>query len=242
MSPYDAEHFLACRDCGVLQPMISHASEWADDALEDALNAYDEFLAGHRAHRTAAFDRQRSETHSDLPLWDPMAMIAFEVTDGHHTYIVSSARQSIEEPRVYRFTPGTLPMQRAAASIDDGDFRRGLDLAFHPHALRPSKVNRFMSVLHALVGQIPPDELEIAFDVADDPALSIARMPDAIYEALLDCCADIFDPWELSRIQEFLHQNRDADGLLAVLVRRSAEVRTPEPALFDASARRGSLD
>lgn len=220
------KHLLACHDCGLLQPLISDASGWTEEALADARGACDEFADDHRTHCTAWFHRLGSETGSDGPLWDPMASIAFEVTDGHDTYVAWSTRQSIEDPRRYRFAPGTLKVQCREAVIDDRDFRRGLDAAFHPHALRPSKVDRLMAVLHELVGQIPPEALEVAFDIADDPALSIARMPDQTYVALLSRCDDIFDPWESSRLQDFLHENRDTDGLLGLVVRHTPDVLT----------------
>ena len=62
--------------------------------------------------------------------------------------------------------------------------------------------------------------MEIAFDAADDPDVSIAGMPDGIYNEILARCAEIFDPWELPRVIDFLRDNRDADGLLALRVRR----------------------
>ena len=224
MNPYDKQNFLGCHDCGVLQPLISDWRGWPAEAIADASNAFDAFVATHRSHCTARLHRHRSDAHSDRPLADPMATIAFEVTDGEHVYLVRSTRQSIEEARAYRFAPGTLTVQNTEAGIDADDFRRGLDLAFHPHALRPSKVDRFLAVLHEIVSKIQAAELEIAFDVADEPALGIARMPEAVYQELLARCAEIFDPWECSRVREFLAENRDADGLLALRVSRQADL------------------
>jgi hypothetical protein len=222
MSLYDNDNFLACRDCGVLQPEIGYSAGWTDGAVEDAVDAYDEFLASHRAHRTARFRRHGAETHADRPLWDPMARIAFEVSDGGDPYTVRSERQAIDQPRVYHFTRGALPPTSVQTTIDAAELCRGLDLAFHPHALRPSKAERLITVMQDLVSQIAPEDVEVAFDVADDPACSIARMPDATYTALHDRCAEIFEPWELSRVQAFLRDNRDVDGLLALRVRRGA--------------------
>ena len=98
--------------------------------------------------------------------------------------------------------------------------RRGLDREFYPQALRPTKLDRFISVLHDVVRHIPPAELEIAFDLADDPAVSIARMPNETYEELLARCIEIFDPWEWPRVSRFLCENRGEDGVLALRVRR----------------------
>lgn len=212
--------FLACRDCGVLQTVLLHASIWSDDMVEDAFRTCDEFLAEHGAHRIAWFQRHGVDCVADRPLWDPMATITFEVSDGQDSYIATSARESIDAERVYRFVPGSLQLRQSQISLDEQSLQRALDLQFYPHALRPTKVARLLSVLHEVVGQINPDDVAIAFDEADDPAVSIGRMPDASFDELLARAAEIFDSWELARITDFLRDNRNEDGLLALRVRR----------------------
>jgi hypothetical protein len=81
-------------------------------------------------------------------------------------------------------------------------------------------LDRFISVVHDIVSHIPPNDLEIAFDDADDPAVSIARMPTESYQELLTRCTEIFDAWEWPRVSRFLRDNRGEDGLLALRVRR----------------------
>jgi len=212
--------FLACHDCGVLQPIAETDAHDSDDAEAAMHEGFEEFLAGHRTHRTARLHRDGSESRSDRPLWDPMATVTFSATDGDLTYVVTAARTSIDAPRVYRFVPGTLTAPNSEVAIDTADLRRGLDLEFHPHALRPTKLDRFLSAVEEIIGHIDPQALDIAFDDADDPAVSVARMPDAAYRQLVGRCTEIFDAWELSRVTHFLHDNRAEDGLLALRVRR----------------------
>ncbi len=214
------EDLLACRDCQLLQPAVDDSPTHRDELTQDAVDAQNEFIARHAAHHLARFRRHGSESHADRPLWDPMATITFEVTDGDRIYVATCARQSIDAPRVYRFAPGSLEVHNAEVSVDVGDLRRGLDLQFYPHAIRPTKVERLVAILCDLVGHVAPDELQIAFDTSEDPAVSIARMPDTVYETLVACCADIFDAWELERVHVFLSNNREEDGLLALRVRR----------------------
>jgi hypothetical protein len=128
---------------------------------------------------------------------------------------------------VYRFAPGTLDSVGAAILVDDKDLRRGLDLEFYPHALRLGKLERFVLAVREVVSHLNPEELPIAFDDADDPMVSVSRMPDPSYQELLARCTEIFDPTELDTVSKFLRDNRDEDGLLALRIRR--ELR----ALFD---------
>ena len=211
---------IACRDCSVLQPVACVRSTGADDAAEAWREAYRQFLAEHRAHDLTWFARHGDELASDRVLWDPMATVTFEVTDGQRTYVATGSRTSLEEPRVYRFAPGTLDSVGAAILVDDTDLRRGLDLEFYPHALRLGKLDRFVLAVREVVSHLNPEELPIAFDDADDPMVSVARMPDQSYEELLARCTEIFDPAEIDTVSKFLRDNRDEDGLLALRVRR----------------------
>ncbi len=220
MNIYGKHDFLGCHDCAVLHAVAHNSGMRHDEAGEEALQAYQEFIGSHAGHRTAAFYRCNAEAHADRPLWDPMATITFEVTDGQDQYLVRSARLSIDEPREYHFTRGSLAMQSTAIAIDDGDVRRGLDREFYPHVLRPTKLDRFVSVLRTVISRINPDELAIAYDAADDPAVSVAPMPDATSQELLAQCEEIFDPWEFSRVSSFVHKNRDEYGVLALRVHR----------------------
>jgi hypothetical protein len=211
---------IACCDCSVLQPLVCVRSTQVDDAANVWRQAYRDFLADHRGHDLACFARHGDALASDRALWDPMATIRFEVTDGERIYVATGSRTSLEEPRAYRFEPGTLDVVGTAILVDDGDLRRGLDWEFYPHALRLGKLDRFVLIVHDIVGRLNPEELPIAFDDADDPMVSIARMPDRSYQELLARCAEIFDPTELDTVSKFLRDNRDEDGLLVLHVRR----------------------
>lgn len=220
MSASSATTFLACCKCGVAQPLVLNVSLPSDAMAEDAISSCNDFLADHLSHEMVRCTRRSADSIADRPLWDPLAAITFEVTDGQQTYVVTSARQSIDEPRLYRLAHGTLTVQGSEVSLDDADLRRGLDMEFFPHALRPTKVDRLLSVMHQIVNRVDPETLAIAFDAADDPAVSIAPMPEAAYQELLTRCAEIFDPGELEPVTRFLRENRDESGLLALRIRR----------------------
>src|ERR1700687_82970 len=220
MNANGTRHLLACHDCGVLQPVVHVSSVRIDDVADDALTDYKDFVARHAAHLTARLRRTSSESRAARPLWDPMATTTFADTDGKQEYVVTAGRTSIDEPRDYHFARGLLEVTNADVAIDEADLRRGLDLEFYPHVLRDTKVDQFIALVREIIGNVSPDELEIAFDDANDPAVSFARLPGELYEKLVEQCADIFDVWESSRVRTFLRENRDADGLLALRVRR----------------------
>lgn len=221
MNAFASASLLGCRDCHVLHRVLSDLPPAWDEAAEESVDAQTHFLALHAAHRLAQFRPCGSESQSDRPLWDPMATICFEITDGERTYVATASRRSIDDPREYRFFPGALEACNAEVTVDDTDLRRGLDTQFHPHALRGSKIDRFVAIVHEVVSRIDPEEVEIAFADADDPAVTIARMPDVAYEELRARCSEVFAGWEWSMVSAFLRDNRDADGLLTLRLRRT---------------------
>ena len=220
MTLSNSPRLIACRDCGLLQPVVSTSAALVDDAVAALQDAYHDFLDEHDGHELTWLARVGCELSSDRPLWDPMGTVTFAVTDGERTYLATGARTALEEPRLYRFAPGNLSARGSALAVDDRHLRRGLDLEFYPQALRLTKLERFVTAVREVVSQLNPEDLPIAFDDADDPAVSVARMPEQTYQELLARCSQIFDPAELDTVSKFLHENRREDGLLALRVRR----------------------
>lgn len=216
-------HFLACRDCAALVPIAAASDDLNGSAAEIAAGRA-EFLAAHGAHTLVELERTESESASVGPLWDPMSTHYVELTDGTQLYVATSSRPSIEEPRVYTFEPCALRSLASAVDIDDVDVRRSLDLEFYPHAVRPTKIENFLNALHAAIRDLALEDIEIAFADADDPAVSIAPMPEQAFRQILAASLEIFDPWELPRVERFLRQNRQETGVLALRVRRNAVI------------------
>jgi hypothetical protein len=195
------------------------------DELSAALAA---FLDAHAGHQITHLRRDdECALQSALPLWDPMACVRMEVTDGSRYYVLTASRRSVDEPRSYRIAPGRLEIRHACVEVDDRDIRRSLDRAFYPQVLGETKVERFVRALHELLSHIEPSSLESAFDDASDPAVSVAPLPDSICSQLGQRCVEIFDAFELRRVLAFLDENRTEAGALALRIRRDSVV-SPE--------------
>jgi hypothetical protein len=216
--------WMGCRKCGVAVPLLPSAA-WlpGDSELRDDLVT--DFLTDHTGHQVTHLYRcEDTEVVTNRPLWDPMATIALQVTDGNGFFILRGERQSINEPRLYHFSAGNFVVRRTRVNIDTRDLRRGLDLELYPHTVRTALVDRFIDLLLELVGRVQPENLDVAFDASDDPSVSIARMPAEVYEALYGRCSEIFPTDDLVRVRKFLDDNRFEDGLLALRVRRETEL------------------
>jgi hypothetical protein len=222
MMDLQPRRFLACHECGTLVPAEPREADRFNGIAPELAAALEEFIAQHRAHRLCELHRTETDSLVDRPFWDPMATVHIELTDGERTYVAKAHRDSVEDPRQFVLEPCSIRTLDSEVGIDDSDVRRGLDLKFFPHALRPTKIDDFLSALHSALRDIAAENLVIAFVDASDPAMSIARMPEQIFQQLLAASARIFDPWEVPLVQRFLQENREEDGVLALRIRRHA--------------------
>jgi hypothetical protein len=220
-----ATAFLLCRECLVVHPVFA-AYELAarGRVCEETAIAYGEFLVEHRHHRLERVERHGLQEHHSRPLWDPSRVSFLEVSSGREIFTIRSLRDSIEEPRRYEVANGHIQTDPARVTIEEAEIRRALDHHFYPNALRPTKVDDFIQALREVLADLAGQDFDSAFDDANDPCVSIARLPDEGCVALLERCMGIFDAWELSRVASFVSANRDEYGALALRVHRESSV------------------
>ncbi len=222
--------YWGCRDCGHMTPVVLPEAGAPPELVAAHCDDWYSFLAQHAGHCLAELRAEVGGPVAGLRFGDPMAGFAFAVSDGDTTFLARAWRDSIDAPRQYAFGPGEIGAAPAAVEIDERDVRRALDIEFHPDHLRPAKVEQLLSAVHDTLVEVDADALEIAFDDAADPEVSVAPMPEAVLRRILDASTRIFDPAELPRVEKFLVENRAEDGLLALRIRRRFDLR---PALLD---------
>jgi hypothetical protein len=224
-----SDAFLLCRDCGVVHRVYAaHELAEGGEANEAAAIAYGGFLIEHRHHPLERVERTGVNAHYEGTLWDPVHTSYIELSNGEQAFTVRSGRESIDEPVRHEVVEQRIETAAVRLAIEEHEIRRALDCHFYPYALRPSKVDQFVAAVRAILPLLPADQIATEFDDADDPTLSIARLPDEGVVTLLERSMDIFDAWELSRIAGFISANRDEYGALALRVRRETTL-SPQP-------------
>jgi hypothetical protein len=218
------EEFLVCRACGQLTPAGTAS---AGSLLDDGHDAsdLDRFREVHRAHGLHVATRTPVPSVFDRPVWDPMAVVWFEVQIQRERFVVRSSRTSIDEPRIWEITRAVIERRPGAVELDEEYLRLALDRWFYPHVL-PSRVSdRFLAVLEDVTRTLDPDQLESTYDDSDDPEVSIAPLPISARERLLQRTQAFLDDVERQRFAGFVSAHSGADGALAVHVRRPFVVR-----------------
>ncbi|HVN86572.1 MAG TPA: hypothetical protein VMW17_17200 [Candidatus Binatia bacterium] len=219
--------YLLCRDCRVIHRVYAATELVTGGSVsEEAAIAYGQFLVQHRHHPLERLTRESLLEYHDGPLWDPMRSSYIELTNGCETFTVRTGRGGLDEPVTRAIVTERIVPEALEVTVEESEVRRALDHHFHPYALRQTKIDGFVHAVQQILATLPGDQVETSFDDADDPAVSIARLPDDGCVALLARCMDIFDSWELPRVAAFVSANRDEYGALALRVRRDTNIQT----------------
>lgn len=222
MSAGPSHRFLACRRCGAMTPLWLPECG-ADVAVVHAtIQEWATFFATHAAHLLLEVHRPLEAPVRGGPIWDPMAMLEFEVQGGGETFLAATWRESVEAPRRYTLSLGGLRIEPATVELDEADVRRALDRELAAESARDAKIQALLDAVHASLDGIDEEAVEIAFDDVDDPDVGIAALPAPAVQRILDAVPAIFDASARPRVERFVLENRGEDGLLALRIRRRA--------------------
>lgn len=201
--------FLACLDCGVLEPNAFR---------HDTGNDTSAFLRRHARHRTRQLQRRPLRLSREQRWQRRDRSTSFAASDGERLYVITSEHARHGAATLYQVRPAALLPSAATPAVDKETLRRGLASALFPYQLGEEKFGRFCRVLDDIVKDLAVPQLDLVFEAEQDPSSGIARLPDTAYEELRRQSAPIFSTWEWPRIENFL--THDRDGLLAIRVHR----------------------
>ncbi len=215
-----ADAFLFCRRCGEFFPLdISGPSTLTQDTDGQDIDL-EAFKSDHEGHVLERATRVPAPSLADLPPWDPMTTTWFQVAIAGETLAVRGWRSSIDQPRKYQVDTAPPPVGPCLVEVDERLLQRALDQYFFPHALRPAKLERFLSAVRDLIQPLDADTVETCFDDLQFPNASIGPFPAQLCQLLLSRCTSIFDQWEMEHLQAFVQAHRAEYGALALRVRR----------------------
>ena len=208
--------FLLCRSCGALCDLEHSSLDSVPDDQRTSESDAHAFWLTHREHGLEQVMRLPTAAIYDRPAWDPVATAWFHVRTARDSLVVRSWRSSIEEPRRYTVETNPPPEAGWAVNFDEGLLRRAFDMHFYPHAIRPAKVDRFLSLVHDLVSQLEGATIDTSFDDVEHANTAIAPFPNDLCDTLVSRSATIFDSWELERVAAFVRTHRLENGALAL--------------------------
>ncbi len=227
-----ARTWIACRQCGVAQPLPNSASP--GPVLQEMEQAATSFLDAHSKHLLITLFRvEEAPVLADRPLWDPTARVTVQATDGQTDYLITAERPSVEEQRTYHVCEGRLPPVQVEIELVTTEFRSALRKVFGTQT-EAAALQRLEAAVQNLVASMDPTLLESAFDDPDHPSVQYADWPDP-YRTDLCLLGRRFLPECVAPAwQRFVDEQAVAHGALALKkvarIQRSSEGRSlPAP-------------
>lgn len=224
--------FIRCRNCDAVHHVTAfdkapHYSVLADGTDETATNDWHDFMTRHAGHRLEPLEATGQSYFPDGRSSDPMSAGYIETTDGKETVLLRRLRSSIHEPLRYEWVPGRLVPRESTLDVQENSLRKEMKLHFSwapAEPLSDQKIDLFVQLYRQVVSGLDARSVyDREFTPVDDNIV-YGQLDAAAWSTLLDNCRSFFTTDELAALRRFIDCHRDADDVLAVVVRRGMAV------------------
>jgi hypothetical protein len=183
-------------------------------------NDYGAFSYKHSGHMLENLTIIENSFYSEGPYFDPHRILYFETTNGKETFLIKRWRTSVLEPVRYEVVPAKLEVT-TTVEIQRQDLKKQL-----VHEMRePStqeKVERFIEIVQEEAQQIDPVHCAAEAIEVTEANISFVPLVEEQIARILKKSSSIFTPEELSRLERFIRQNAEYNGVMTFLIKKSA--------------------
>jgi hypothetical protein len=225
-------NFIRCRNCDAVHHVTAfdkapHYSVSAGGANETVANDWHDFMSSHAGHRLEPLEATGQSYFSDGRSSDPMASGFIEAIDGKETVLLRRVRSTIQEPLRFEWVPGRLVPGESTLDVQENALRKEMKLHF-PWApaepLSDQKIDLFVQLYRQVVSGLDVRAVyDREFTLVDDNIV-YGHLDAAAWSTLLDNCRSCFTTDEVAALHRFIDCHRDADDVLAVVIRRGMAV------------------
>ena len=224
--------FIRCRNCDAVHHVTafdkaSHYSVSSGGANETVANDWHDFMARHAGHRLEPLEATGQSYFTDGRSSDPTASGYIEVTDGRETALLRRVRSTIQEPLRFEWVPGRLVPGESTLDVQENSLRKEMKLHFPWTPVEPlsdQKIDLFVQHYRQVVSGLDARSVydREFIQVADN--IVYGQLDAAAWNTLLDNCRSCFTADEVAALRRFIDCHRDADDVLAVVIRRGMAV------------------
>jgi hypothetical protein len=224
--------FIHCRNCDAVHHVTafdsaSHYSISSGEASETVANDWHDFMARHAGHRLEPFEATGQSYFMDGSSSDPMASGYIEVTDGRQTVLLRRVRSTIQEPLRFEWVPGRLVPGKSTLDIQENSLRKEMKLHFPWTPAEPmsdQKIDLFVQLYRQVVSGLDARSVYDREFIRVDDNIVYGQLDAAAWSAFLDNCRSSFTTDDVAALRRFIDGHRDADDVLAVVIRRGMAV------------------
>jgi hypothetical protein len=225
-----------CVDCNEIISLSTHdfSPEYFYDAEKDVLKAEKrddrkEFEGKHQRHHLEELQVIEESFISEGLYLEPVKTSYFEVTNGCEKFVVKKWRKDVYTPLTYELIPGHLVLTKVSFSAQGEGIRKQLHAEVKLTDRADEKAERFVNVVQSVISQMDEKDLDREnLCETGDPALSHAILSEDKVGKIVERCREIFAPDELKKIEKFIRENNEYNGVMTALVKRYFEIRMDE--------------
>ncbi len=143
------------------------------------------------------------------------------------TVLLRRVRSTIQEPLRFEWVPGRLVPGESTLDVQENSLRKEMKLHF-PWApaepLSDQKIDLFVQLYRQVVSGLDARSVCGREFIRVDDNIVYGQLDAAAWSTLLDNCRSCFTTDEVAALRRFIECHRDADDVLAVVIRRGMAV------------------
>lgn len=190
------------------------------------------FVAKHQRHHLEELHMIEGSFISEDLYLEPVKASYFEVTNGSEKFVIKKWRKDIHAPLTYELIPGHIAFTEIRLFAQCKDIRKQFQAEVEILDSAEEKIDNFVKVVESVVSQMEEKEFRKKdLYETSSPVVSHVRLGEEEIEKILKGCQRIFTSDEIKRIEKFIRENNEYNGVMTALVERQFEIRKSEDKL-----------
>jgi hypothetical protein len=232
------DRLIRCVQCNQVIPILPSFGDFEEVPLLPGIEWSDEDLAcrkefdrSHQSHPQEELRVDPETFFSEKPSYEPIRASYFEATNGQQRFLIKRTKTGLPHPAYYEILSGRMQISSIDINIQDAELRAQISMDPGVSSLSEEKVKKFIAIVKEEIGGILPHNLSEAAETVlegDVPLLAYAALKNVRWEKILAKCAQEFESSELSRIREFIQENRQPGEVLSLLIHRKMSILPKE--------------
>ena len=226
---YKLKTLIRCRDCNLIyaETPFDNTPEYSFSELENEYCVKESHFEGrHEGHQTEELIILDPALYSEGPYFDPCRVTYLTATNSKKTLLIKRWRENINEPLRYDVVQGRLQVKKSIA-IQKDDLLKQLLYEIKDSSLKV-KVPEFIKIVEDEALSLDPEQALPETFESNDAQLSYYPLKEEHISMILNRCRASFTQEECERIERFIRSNCEYDGVMSLVVRKTARFVRPK--------------
>jgi len=228
------KRLIRCSQCNQVIPLFGNFGDLGESSLLPGVEWSSEDLAIQRKffrclreHPTEELIVDYDTYVSERPCYESTKVSYFEASNGKQSFLIRRTKGGLAQSAVYELIPGRLHISNVSLKIQEDDLRKQIYswTTFPPFT--EDQIQKFIRAFQEEVEIIPPEKFEEEVEIAlegETSLLAYASLKEARWENVLRRCRKDFQEAEITKIEQFIRENKQPNDVLALMIKREVSI------------------